>query len=191
MSVFAFGDLLHSVLGINLLKNDEKSKTWTQKRVFRALRNFENCNNFVLIEIRMKFDTGKCLGSITFRKKCTSGVTLMSQYGAAVGHGIGRPAPGSHAIFLVIGRRCSDGIGAGASLVSGGASGGRSAARRASGRQTNRRQLPPRRTRQPPTPLPNRRAATVNGHGCCSATAAAKAAWSVRRTAIAIPNSSR
>jgi hypothetical protein len=77
MSVFAFGDLLHSVLGINLLKNDEKSKTWTQKRVFRALRNFENCNNFVLIEIRMKFDTGKCLGSITFRKKCTSGVTLL------------------------------------------------------------------------------------------------------------------
>ena len=34
----------------------------------------------MLIEIRMKFDTGKCPGSMTFRKKCTSGVTLMLMF---------------------------------------------------------------------------------------------------------------
>ena len=65
--------IIHAILGINLSKNDEKSKTCTRKRVIRALRNFEICKNFGLLEIRMKIDTRKSLGSKTFQKSVHRG----------------------------------------------------------------------------------------------------------------------
>ena len=75
-SLFHVRSNIHYILERDLSQDEEKSKTCTRKRVIRALRNFELRKNFALIEIRMKLDTLKRLGSITLRKKCTSGVTL-------------------------------------------------------------------------------------------------------------------